>query len=108
MDDKKTYYVTVEIGQRSGEIRDHLEVNDANYDFEIKATEEEIERLERLFREAEEEDFTTLVKAHIPFLDNESQENVKEDGTLRKIYRMIYQLGTEETKRRMDESGMIH
>ncbi|MBA4544429.1 MULTISPECIES: hypothetical protein [Thermoactinomyces] len=108
MDDKKTYYVTVEIGQRSGEIRDHLEVNDANYDFEIKATEEEIERLERLFREAEEEDFTTFVKAHIPFLDNESQENVKEDGTLRKIYRMIYQLGTEETKRRMDESGMIH
>jgi hypothetical protein len=108
MENKKTYYVTVEIGPRSGEIRDHLEVNDVNYDFEIKATPDEIDRLERLFREAEEEDFTTFVKAHTPFLDNESEDNVKEDDTLRKIYRMIYQLGTEETKRRMDESGMIH
>jgi hypothetical protein len=106
--DKKTYYVTVDIGPRSGEIRDYLELNDTHYDFEIEATPEEISRLQQMFEEVEDRDFVTFVKAHIPFLNNEAEESLAEDEKVRQIYRMIFELGTEETKQRMKESGLIY
>ncbi|MFC7441621.1 hypothetical protein [Laceyella putida] len=106
--EKTRYYVTVDIGPRAGEIRETLEVNDPNYDFEIEATREEIERLEKLFNEVGDTDFSTFVLAHIPFLNNERKENVTEDQKIQEIYRMIYQLGTPATKERMKEAGLVH
>jgi|UPI0004080077 hypothetical protein len=105
--EKKTYYVTVDIGPRAGEIRETLDVNDPNYDFEIEATPEEINRLEQMFNQVEETDFSTFVVAHIPFLDNERKENVTEDKQIEKIYRTIYELGTPETKERMRSAGLV-
>ena len=46
--EKKTYYVTIHSGGMTGEIREHIDPNDSNYDFEITATPEEIHRLDSL------------------------------------------------------------
>jgi hypothetical protein len=106
--EKKTYYVTMDIGQHAGEIRDFLEENDGVYDFEIQATPDEIGRLEDLFMQVQDTDFKMFWLAHIPFLDNERKENLDEDHLIRRIYRMIYELGTDETKERIRRAGIPH
>jgi hypothetical protein len=107
--EKKTYYVTVDIGPHTGEIREEINLNDPLYDFEIRATPEEISRLEELFERTQETDFRTFLKAHIPYETRERmQESKKEDAQIDEIYRMIYELGTDETKKKMRESGLIH
>ncbi|MBA4495997.1 hydrolase [Paenactinomyces guangxiensis] len=107
--EKKTYYVTVDIGPNAGEIREEINLNDAVYDFEIRATPEEISRLEKLFEETQENDFHTFITAHIPYETRERlQDSRREDEKIDQIYQMIYQLGTEETKRKMKQSGIIH
>lgn len=106
--EKKTYYVTVDIGPHTGEIREQLKQNDAVYDFEIEATPEEISQLEQLFTETQETDFSTFVQAHLPFETRErSKVSWEEDEQIDKIYQMIYQLGTDNTKAKMRESGLI-
>ncbi|MBD1372293.1 hypothetical protein IC620_07985 [Hazenella sp. IB182357] len=105
---KKTYYVALDMGSPMGQIRESLNENDAVYDFEIEATEKEINQLETLFTEAEDMDFQTFVKANTPYLDNESEENRVEDEKIREIYQLIYQLGTDKTKTAMHRSKIIH
>jgi hypothetical protein len=104
---KKTYYVTVDLGTHAGEIRETFDGNDAVYDYEIQATEEELAELEHLYEQMETIDDKTFLIAHIPFLDNEQEENEVEDELLNKIYRKIYELGTEQTKRKMEEAGLV-
>ncbi|MBA4603568.1 hydrolase [Thermoactinomyces mirandus] len=105
---KKTYYVSIDFGTQAGEIRTEKDEHSALFEYEIEATQEEIARLEKLFTEVGETDFSTFAKAHVPFLDNESTENLQEDDQIRKIYRMIYQLGSGETKSKLREAGIIH
>lgn len=106
--EKQTYYVTVDIGSNVGQIRNELSLNDPNYDFEIRATEEEIHQLEELFERVEEKDFRNFFVAHLPYRTEErAQESRKEDDGITQIYQMIYRLGTEETKQRMREAGMV-
>jgi hypothetical protein len=105
--EKKIYYVNVDVGPQTGEIRDQIEPNDANYDFEILATEEEIAKLQKLFVALQDTDFHTFVLANIPFLDNEQKENRTEDQQIDQIYRMIYQLGTEQTKEQIRRAGLF-
>lgn len=107
--EKQTYYVTVDIGSNVGQIRNEISHNDPDYDFEIWATEEEIHQLEELFERTQEEDFANFFIAHIPYeTEKRLEKNQKEDDLISQIYRMIYRLGTEETKKRMEESGLIH
>jgi len=47
--EKKTYYVTIHSGGMIGEIKEHVDLNDSYYDFEIMATPEEIRRLKSPF-----------------------------------------------------------
>jgi len=106
--EKKTYYVTLDIGTHTGEIREFEEKNDQVFDYEIQATDEEIKRLEDLFDQLGENDQKTFFIAHIPFLNNERKENVMEDQKIQEVYRMIYSLGTEQTKRKMEEARLVH
>jgi len=106
--EKQTYYVTVDIGSHVGQIRDQLSLNDPNYDFEIEATEDEIHQLEELFERTQEDDFKTFIVAHLPYQTKErAKMSRREDNRIRQIYQMIYRLGTEETKKRMREAGMV-
>jgi hypothetical protein len=105
--EKKIYYVTVDVGPRTGQIREQIELNDANYDFEIFATAEEVAKLQQLLTELQETDFQTFALAHIPFLDNDQAEDRTEDRQIEQVYRMIYQLGTEQTKEQIRRAGII-
>jgi hypothetical protein len=106
--EKKTYYVTIDNGPQAGEIRERPDFDDPVYDYEIEATEEEINQLEKLFMELEESDWKTFKLAHIPYETQERmQESKNMDHKFASIYHYIYKLGTEMTKKRMKESGMI-
>lgn len=107
--EKQIYYVTVDVGPQTGEIRDEIDLNDPNYDFEIEATKEEIHQLEELFERTQEKDISTFALAHMPYQTKDrAQKSREEDDQITKIYQMIYRLGTEQTKKRMRESGMVH
>jgi hypothetical protein len=101
--DKQTYYVTVD-----GTIHTEKKVDDAPYDFEIEATEEEINNLQDLFQEAYNEDWGTYLEAHIPYQTKDRQMESKDvDKKIKEIYTAIYQLGSEETKRGIKSLGII-
>ena len=85
MDEKKTYYVAVQQGMVEGQIL--ASKDESHFQFIIEATRE-------LFEQAYDEDLDA---------DYQATEEALDD-----IYGMIYQLGTEETKRRMTEAGIVH
>jgi hypothetical protein len=105
--EKGTYYVNVDMGARAGDIRTVFETDDAMYDYEIRATREEIDQLRLLFEQMQDIDWKTFALAHTPYLDNESEENLQVDQILHNIYRMIYQLGTEETRKKLEQAGLV-
>lgn len=91
--DKKTYYISVGSG-------DIIRQEDAgNFEFEIQATEEELNELEELFEEKEEAENGSARRALTPYREyHNDPENDAYDATLRDIYRLIHKLGTPETK----------
>jgi hypothetical protein len=106
--EKKTYYVTIHSGGMTGEIKEHVDLNDSNYDFEIMATPEEIHRLESLFEQAHKEDSQTFLDAHIPWIAHDKFGNSDAfDQKLKRIYQTIYELGTPETKQKMEQTGVV-
>lgn len=105
--EKKTFYVSIDMGPRAGMIHDQPDDTDPVFDFEIQATEGEIKKLEQLFSYISEKDTATFFQANIPYQKKEQMEEKSYDEALAEVYRYIYQLGTPETKRRMKESGMI-
>lgn len=100
--DKATYYVTVE-----GTINSEQNLNDAPYDFEIQATDEEIGELQALYQKAYNEDFDTFVQANLPLRTKERMKaNEDIDHYVSEIYKAIYRLGSDETKQRIAELGL--
>lgn len=91
--DKQKYYVSVQAGtimSNQGE---------AAYELEIKATPEEIEKLKELFEERTGFDDLSFFRAHLPGIPYHlDEENDGHDYYLASIYRMIYDLGTQETQ----------
>lgn len=107
--EKKTYYISLHTSLGTSEIRD-VE-NDADFDFEIEATPEEAHRLLDLFEKGNNVDFLSYAHAHIPLPEisdnNPEQDNENYDRALGEIYRKIYQLGTPETKRHIEDMGVL-
>jgi hypothetical protein len=101
--ERKTYYVSV----HAGEV---LPVEDASpFEFEITATPDEVEELQILFDKMFSEDLETFVNAHIPFKSDEIKHDHQEyDETMVDVYKMIYTLGTPETKKHISEMGIIN
>ncbi|MCZ8517982.1 MULTISPECIES: hypothetical protein [Paenibacillus] len=101
--DKKTFYITV----GSGEI---LEPSNTigNFDFEIEATEEEIDQLTDLFEDQELAGEDTAIRAHIPYrLYHNDKENDAYDANLQEIYRMLHKLGTQETRQHIESMNIL-
>ena len=105
--EKRKYYVSLEFGTHAGEIQAQKDENSPVFQYEIEATPQEVEQLEKLFAEAQETELQFFAKAHVPFLDNEAAENAEEDREINRIYQMIYQLGTEKTREQLREIGVI-
>jgi hypothetical protein len=101
--DKKNYYVTV----GSSEILEPQETI-GNFDFEILATEEEIDQLQELFEESEDAQDDTFFRAHIPIrLYHNDKENDTADYYLSQIYSKLYELGTDETKAHIKNMNIL-
>lgn len=92
-----TYYVSVQ----AGTILDNQ--GDAAYEFQIQATEEEVNYLNNLLMDLQDWDLATNLRTHLPAIPyHEDEENVGYDSTLKKIYAYIHKLGDEEAKRTID------
>jgi hypothetical protein len=100
--DKKPFYVSVQAGsvlENEG---------DAAYEFEIFATEQDVEMLMEKFDELSDADNASALRAHIPgvpYHQDESSDSY--DYWLTDIYKTLYELGTEETKRTIAGMGAI-
>ncbi|WP_027092065.1 hypothetical protein [Cohnella thermotolerans] len=100
-DERKTYYVAVGAGQ----ILEDKEA--APFEFAIRANEEELNKLQEKFEElasAEEASafhFTGWLTA------GDEQTNEAYAGHLKGIYSLLYELGTEETKRHIEDHHFL-
>jgi hypothetical protein len=104
---KRHFYVSV----GSGEIlEDHTALN---YDFEIIASDEEIDKLQQLFEDTNEAEEKTFKAGHAmnvfdPTVNYSSEAaNSLYDNELQAIYRMLYELGTERTKRHIKSMNVL-
>ena len=92
--EKKRYYVSVQA--------DTIMNNrgDSSFEFEIDATEEDIAKLKELFEDKEDSDNRTYLRSHllgIPY--HQDEENDAYDSHLTEVYRLLYELGTESTRK---------
>ncbi len=98
--DKKTYYIRV----GSGEILEDPEA--AEFEYEIKATDAEIDKLSALFEQRADTDDASFFRAGTPYKEyHKDNPNVEYDEYLKEIYQMIHDLGDQknETAHRTDE-----
>lgn len=98
----KTYYVSVQsltIMERQG---------DGPYEFEINATKEQVDQLNEIFEKMKTADQQAYWSSHVPFIPyHEDKENDTYDLHLRNAYRLIYELGTEETKKHIESMNIL-
>lgn len=100
---KETYYVTVD-----GTIHTEKLLDDAPYDFEVQATDEEIKNLQDLFQRTYDNEWDTYLEAHLPYRTEQRQkESLDVDKNVKEIYSAIYQLGTDETKKSIESLGLL-
>ncbi|MGO4268784.1 hypothetical protein AB4Z22_02885 [Paenibacillus sp. TAF58] len=103
--DKKTYYINV----GTGEV---LEDKGAlNFEFEISATDEEIDKLQELFEETDNSSQGSYATSWLPwkvYNSNEVKEvNQEYDYYLTEVYRTLHKLGSEQTKRHIESMNVL-
>ena len=100
--DKKTYYINV----GTGEV---LEDKGAlNFEFEISATEEEIDKLQELFEETDNSSQGSYATSWLPWKVYYSNEaNQEYDDYLTEVYRTLHKLGSEQTKRHIESMNIL-
>ncbi|WP_261132394.1 hypothetical protein [Bacillus sp. Marseille-Q3570] len=105
--ERKPYYVTVQAGIQNAEIRSSK--GESSYDFEINATEDEAAFLKDLFDEDDRADRTGYIHSHwfSNVIDSGDRDNMIYDRLLNEIYLTIYDLGTEQTKKDIEEMGIL-
>lgn len=103
--DKKHYYVTLQAGTTVAEIRD--EKGSATYDFEIEATDVQVEMMRDLFNNCMHGDFMMWMHGHTLWSDMPDRDNDEYDDNLRAIYQLIYQYGTGKTKQDLEQMGLV-
>ena len=103
MNDKQRYYVSVQ----SGSIFSNQD--EQAYELEIDATTKEVVQLRELFDEHEVLDFDNMLRSPIPATPyHHDDENDVYDQQLQRIYGMLYQLGTPETRKHIQEMGLTN
>lgn len=99
--EKKKYYISV----GPGEVMENQ--GDAAFEFEIEATEEDVDRLQELFEEKENADQSSYLHGILPFVHTYEGPNKDHDYYLREVYRMIHKLGTEETRAQIEQMKVL-
>jgi hypothetical protein len=103
--EKKRYYITLQGGTTTAEIRDVR--GESTYDFEIEADPVEIGLLRDMLIHAVHADFLGWMHSHIPFTNLHDLDNEAYDDNLVNIYRKIYQLGTPDTRAKIEQMGLV-
>lgn len=99
---KKKYYINVQ----SREISQISFQN--NNDFIIYATDSEISQLRRKFSDIHRAELDTFWRSHIPIMPYHRDEpNDRYDDGLLESFQMIYELGDEDAKQFMKDSGLL-
>ncbi|WP_390308128.1 hypothetical protein [Virgibacillus sediminis] len=104
MAEKKYYYVTVD----TEEVRE-VSVPDSGIEFEIYATEGQVEELRQLFIKRNKRAVDASNYVHKPFDEwGADEERASYDKYMVEIYRKVYELGTARTKEKINELGIIN
>lgn len=101
--ERKTYYVSVQ----AGSVLEDPEA--AAFELEISANEEELNRLQELFEELSSEDEAEMAHftSHPYGTTPVERINSAYDGFIEGIYKLLYELGTPETKRHIASMGLF-
>lgn len=79
-----------------------------NHGITIYATQSEIEQLRKTFNTIHSEDFNTYLRAHVPIMPYHNARSLDQhDKSLRDALQFIYQLGDDQTKAFIEESGAL-
>jgi len=103
--EKKRYYLSIHTSPNTWEIRDENEA--ATFDFEIEATPEEVKQIEDLFTATYTSDYLSYVHAHFLNTDTVDRDHAMADGTLNELYHKVYELGTPDTKKKIEQMGIL-
>lgn len=99
--DKQTYYISVQSGSI---LQDR---NADEFEFQIEATEKEIEQLLELFEYREAAENANFRRSFIPGIPyHQDEANDIYDAGMRAVYQMVHRLGTEETKKQIEDMGL--
>lgn len=100
---KQRYYVSVQAGTVM------LNKGDAAYELEIEALPSEKENLEMLLWRKMSYDDSAFVRTPIPGVPYHfDEENDSYDAVVSDIYKLIYELGTEETKEHISSMNLLN
>ncbi|MFK2824738.1 hydrolase [Bacillus sp. B190/17] len=101
-EDKNVYYISI----ANGEIM--RQPNVSPWNFKIYATDDEITVLRGLFDSNYSTEWENFFRAHVPYVQyHYDRENDQYDDRLKKVYKMIYDLGDEEAKQHIKETWRI-
>lgn len=99
---KNKYYVNL----ATHEVSQIKYANNAN--FTIEANEDEIALLRAKLDNMHSADMRTFFRAHVPILSyDKDQSNNDYDRGFTEAYQMVHGLGTVETKRHIEEMGVL-
>lgn len=99
----KNYFVTVD----TQDIRE-MSIPDSGIEFEIIANPEEVKDIEKLFMAKNKNGRKAVKYINKPFNELEvDNERYNYDDHLITIYRRVYELGTTETKEKINQLGLF-
>ncbi|MGM7700794.1 hypothetical protein ACSVDE_03655 [Pseudalkalibacillus sp. Hm43] len=106
--ERHPYYVTLQAGISNAEVRS--EKGESSYDFEVLANEDEAGLLIELLAEANNQDRIGYEHSHFfaNVLDTADRDNMIYDRLLNQIYLTIYDLGTTQTKKDIEEMDILN
>lgn len=103
MAEKKRYYVTID----TQDIRE-MSIPDGRVEYEIRAEEKDVKELKELFRNKDKNAADAIEYIGKPFDEwGADQERESYDQYQVDIYKKIYELGTQDTKNKIGELGII-
>ncbi|MFD2673459.1 hypothetical protein [Marinicrinis sediminis] len=100
---KKMYYVSVQAHSVLEE------KGAASFEFEIMATDREIEKLSALFEDVEQAENATFRQTPVPSVPYHELDDANDfyDSTLCEVYAKIHELGTTQTRQHIESMNIL-
>ncbi|WP_164668294.1 hydrolase [Virgibacillus doumboii] len=100
--EKKKYYIN------TGSLEISQIKYDNNEEFIIHATDDEVRILREKMNNMHDADLGTFLRSHVPIVPyHNDTANDNYDDSITEAYRMIYELGDEDTKEHIDSIGVL-